>query len=353
MTRAPRRVTQADLASRAGVSRSCVSRVLRGLDKVSDDKRERVQEAARELGYIDNGLATALAGNRRSRLVGFFPQEIANGVFSDVYHGLKSVLEPHGHRLVVVEGDFDAGQEDVRLRELVSLAPDCIVVAGYAGSTEALRASVRSIPIVSVTRRIEQDGVVSVDGDDRAGAAIAVGHLVDLGHTRIAHLRLPASIPYEERADGYVAAMQRAGLEPSIITPRAATPDAAYAAVRGIWAQSDHPTAIFCGSDHMAFGVLAALEDEHVSVPGEVSVIGYDDQLVSRAVGLTTVSQHVVEQGRLAGVLTCALLNASAASGDDEPDRPESRRKVPPTLVERRTTGPRRPEDLRSAGVAR
>ena len=152
-----RRVTQADLARRAGVFRSCVSRVVRGLDKVSDDKRERILAAARELGYIDNGLATALAGNRRRRLVGFLPQEISNTVFGDVYDSLKAGLGSEGCQLVIVEGSFDPDDEDARLRELVSFALDCIVVAGYAGSTDALAAAVHSIPIVSVTRRVDED----------------------------------------------------------------------------------------------------------------------------------------------------------------------------------------------------
>lgn len=231
-----RRVTQADLARRAGVSRSCVSRVVRGLDKVSDDKRERILAAARELGYIDNGLATALAGNRRRRLVGFLPQEISNTVFGDVYDSLKAGLGPEGCQLVIVEGSFDPDDEDARLRELVSFAPDCIVVAGYAGSTDALAAAVHSIPIVSVTRRVDEDRVISVMGDDRAGAALAVEHLVGLGHERIAHLQLPPTIPYEGRAAGYTAAMEDAGLAPRLVTPRTQGRRDAREAARALFA---------------------------------------------------------------------------------------------------------------------
>ncbi|RJF43236.1 LacI family transcriptional regulator [Actinomyces sp. 2119] len=311
---ARRRVTQADLARYAGVSRSLVSRVLQGLDKVSEDKRQRVLAAVQELGYVDNGLATALAGNRRSRLVGFLPQELSNALFVEVYDSLRAELRGHGFQLVIVEGSLDAEEEDARLRQLVSYSPDCVVVAGYAGSTNALTAAVHSIPIVSVTRRISEAGVRSVYSDDRTGAMLATRHLLELGHARIAHLQLPPGIPYEERAAGYMTAMERAGLAPWVITPEAQTRGAAYEAVSALVNGGEIPTALFCGSDHMALGVLDALRDHGVDVPGAVSVVGYDDQPLARLAGLTTVDQGAAEQGRISGAFVRALLEAQDSS---------------------------------------
>lgn len=336
---AGRRVTQADVARRAGVSRSLVSRVLQGLDKVNDDKRERVLAAVRELGYIDNGMATALAGNRRGRLVGFFPQEISNALFGEVYDALKAEIEGKGYRLVVVEGSWDAEQEDARLRQLAAYSPDCIVVAGYAGSTDALTAAAHSIPIVSVTRRISETGVRSVYNDDRAGALLATRHLVDLGHKRIVHLQLPPDIPYEERAAGYAAAMTRARLEPEYVTPRSATREAAYEAVRVLCETGKVPTAIFCGSDHMALGAIEALRSAGLSVPDDVSLVGYDDQLVARLVGLTTVRQAANEQGRIAGGFVRALVETDVGEAATETPFQQV---IAPTLVVRSSSAPPR-----------
>ena len=335
-----RRVTQADLARRAGVSRSCVSRVVRGLDKVSDDKRERVLRAARELGYIDNGMATALAGNRRRNLVGFLPQSISNQVFGQVYDALKAGMSGDGPQFVIVEGSYDREEEDRQLRELVSFGPDCIVVAGYAGSTDALTAAAHSIPIVSVTRRIWETGVVSVFNDDRAGALLATEHLLSLGHRRIAHLQLPPDTPYEQRAAGYVTAMERAGLTPWLVTPDSYRQSDAYRAVRSLYESgAERPTAIFCGSDHLALGVLDALHEVGVRVPQDVSVMGYDNQPVARLTGLSTVDQRAGYQGQVAAEFVRGFLaEDNQGEGTVPPGGAETHRVVDPHLELRATT---------------
>lgn len=331
-----RRVTQADLAARAGVSRSLVSRVVRGLDKVSDDKRERILAAARELGYIDNGIATALAGNRSHHVIGFLPQALENDVFIEVFEGLKAVLDPELYHLVIVEGAMDPVLEDARLRQLVSYAPDCLVVAGYAGSTDALAAAVHAIPIVSVTRRIELDGVHSVYGDDRHGADEATRYLIGLGHTRIAHLQLPPSIPYEERAEGYADAMREAGLEPWLLTPEQPFREEARAVVGRVLDSADRPTAIFCGSDNMALGALEALQERGLSAPDDLSVVGYDNQHAARLVGLTTIDQDARAQGEYAAHRIRRLL------GDEEETASagEAGQVFVPRLVARSTAAP-------------
>lgn len=348
---AQRRVTQADVAKAAGVSRSLVSRVMRGLDKVSEDKRERINRAAAELGYIDNGLATALAGNRTRQLIGFLPQDLGNDLFTDVFSGMKESLDPEHFDLVVVEGAMDPAREDARLRQLVALGPDAVVLAGYAGSQDALSAAVHALPIVSVTRPIELPGVMSVHGDDLAGARAATEYLLSLGHRRIAHVQLPPSIPYEQRARGYRQAMEEAGLDPWLVTPHVPTADAAAQALaheldaageRG----QQGPTAVLCGSDNMALGVLEELGRRGLRVPGDVSVMGYDDQRAAGLVGLSTVDQGAREQGRIAGQLLQAALSSVRgdvpAGGAGAPGPEREARMLVPHLVPRSTTAPLR-----------
>lgn len=330
-----RYVTQADVARRAGVSRPLVSLVMQGSEHVSDDKRRRVLEAAAELGYLNNGVATSLAGNRTRLVVGFLAQSLANPVFVDVYESLHERLKAMGHSVVVMQGGFDPEEEDDSLRNLVTLRPDGLVVAGYAGSTSALKAAINSLPVVAVTRQIEMDGVSSVYSDDQLSSELAVGHLTDLGHRDIVHLALPADIPYEERADGFREAMVRRGLQGRVIHPELSAPGAAHAVERLI-SEDSLPTALFCGNDVLAAGAMGALSAHRLAVPDDISVIGHDNTSIATQIGLTSVDQHAAEQGRIAADVLMRMMN-----GREIPSGAEKHRVRPRVEIRRSTAGPR------------
>ncbi|SPF67017.1 Periplasmic binding protein/LacI sugar binding domain [Propionibacterium ruminifibrarum] len=117
-------------------------------------------------GYLSNQIATSSAGNRSHCIIGFLAQSLANPVFIDVFESLAGLVREQGHRVIVMQGGFDIAWEDRRLRDLVTLRPDGIVLAGHAGLTTALGAAVNSLPVVAVTRKIEMNGVTSIYCND-------------------------------------------------------------------------------------------------------------------------------------------------------------------------------------------
>ncbi|VEG74685.1 LacI family DNA-binding transcriptional regulator [Actinomyces slackii] len=348
-----RYVTQADVAREAGVSRPLVSLVMKGSPHVSDDKRQRVLQAAAELGYLGNGLATSLAGNRSHCIIGFLAQALSNPVFVDVHDGLAEELMAAGHRVVVMQGGMDPAQEDRSLRDLVALRPDGVVLAGYAGSTGALRAALHSLPVVCVTRDVPEAGVDSVVGDDDAAAREVTERLIALGHRRIAHVPLPASIPYEDRARSYAATMRDHGLEPLLIPTDQVSSASAARAVReaidaSLRAGEPLPTALFCGNDVLALGALDAVRERGLRVPEDISIVGFDDTEIAGRLGLSSVNQHSRELGRLAASILVARIGGGAAEKEAGPGAGEddaandagSVHRLAPTFVPRASIGP-------------
>ena len=338
-----RYATQADIAALAGVSRATVSLAIKGSPHVSSEKRERVLAAAESLGYVNNAIASALAGNRSRFLIGLLVQSLSNPVFTDVHEAVEAVLGPSGHSTLVMCGGVEKGVEDAALRTLTSLRPDGIMLAGYSGSTSSLHRAVQAVPVVSITREIapppstrrDRTGrrpvVRSVVNDDRGGAALATEHILSLGHTRVVHLRLPRPLPYEERVRGYTDAMEAGDLRPRSV-PAPITVEGAMRVARKELSRTPPPTAFFCGNDVQALGVLDAVADLGLVAGREVSVVGYDNTSIGARAGLTSVDQHARALGTIAAR---TMLRALGRADIEEPGSPPA-----PVLVQRASSAP-------------
>jgi len=196
------------------------------------------------------------------------------------------------------------------------------------------------VPTVVVGRHGTSLGYDVVADDDLAGAALVVDHLVELGHRRIAHIdhretnptRL-AEMPNAIRAEGYRRAMRAHGLEPDIVAT-SYTQQGGYLGAQQLLARPDRPTAIFAGADIAAMGVLEAIADAGLTVPGDISVAGYDNTTLAAygPVALTTVDQA----GRQMGANAARLLLERIA----DRRRPTAQITLSPRLVVRRTTAP-------------
>jgi len=341
-------VTIEDVAARAGVSTATVSRALRGLPHVSQQTRARVAGIAVDLGYVASRSASNLATGR-TRTVGVVTPHIAKWFFSNAIEALERELSKCGYDVLLIvlppTGADAAGPgadvgrppfDPEELRQRVD-AVAVLTVPLTGSELDALRRL--RLPIVFVGGSVS--GVMSVRIDDLAVGRIATEHLISLGHRRIAHLggdpmeALNFNAPVDRRA-GWSSALRAAGIEPDaqLDVPGYFTVDGGRTAMLRLLALDEPPTAVFAGSDEMAFGALAALREVGRSAPRDVSVIGVDDHELAGAAGLTTVRQPVVEQGRTAaGLLLRGLAPRTDASHVSEHVL------LPVELVERCSTG--------------
>lgn len=333
-----------DVARATGVSTATVSRALRGLPNVSPETREAVRRAARELGYVPSSSAAGLASGRHHAVAVIVPV-IDRWFYALVVEGAEELLRSRGYDLFLISlsGRFRDRTQAFSMALLRKRA-DGVIALGIDFSKEERRElRTSSTPAAVVGGPVR--GVLNVGVDEAKAAALAVGHLLDLGHERIAHLG---------GLDDYnvhpsVGLLRRAGWEDALlarnIQPRPdwfasgsfTLPDSRRAALDLLARPHDRPTAIFAGSDEMAFGVLLAAQELGIRVPEDLSVVGIDDHDYAESFGLTTVRQDPSEQGRAAAAMILDAIDGKRARTRSV--------KAPCSLVVRRSTAPPRPAE--------
>jgi DNA-binding LacI/PurR family transcriptional regulator len=325
-----------DVAARAGVSKSSVSRVLQGSPLVSEEARAAVLAAIEELGYRPNAAARTLA-RRQSHSIGVLVSDLHNPFFPMVLDGIDTVAEEHQYTSLIVRGKRRSQTEEHALGRLLELQVDGIVAVTERLSRAAIVEAARSTPLVTLTQTPRIPRVDSVVSDNREGAKLVIDHLVALGHAGIAMIADAREHAGAERIDGYQAAMNGHRLARQVHVLNAPpTERGGYDAARELLADADSVTAVFAGNDLCAFGVLDALAEQGLQVPRDMSVAGYDNTPVAafRTIGLTTVEQFAAEIGAEAMRSLLARIKRR--------DRPARHVLVPPRLVQRATTGPPR-----------
>lgn len=326
------RPTILDVARRAGVSKSLVSLVIQGSPGVSDARRAAVHEVIEELGYRPNTMARSLV-QQRSHILGVMLSNLQNPFFADVVAGIEAQVLESGYRALFNSGARVPEREAIALETLLDLRADGLILAGTLLDMKIINKAGRVVPMVMITRATRSRVVDSVAGDDRAGARIAVDHLVSLGHKRIAHIDGGPGAGAKRRRRGFEAAMTTHGLEP-IVVAGTYTEDGGNQGVRELIRTDRHPTAIFASNDLAALGSLQALSDAGHSVPDDVSLIGYDNAWLAglQHISLTTIDQPRHELGTTAVELLLERI---------EEGRTHARHIVlSPSLVTRSTTGP-------------
>jgi DNA-binding LacI/PurR family transcriptional regulator len=324
-----RPATQADVAREVGVSRTLVSFAFRGTAGVSDETKQAIFDAAKRLGYRHNAAAAALASKSRTA-VGLYLLDFRNEVYADVLSGVQLALPQVRNRLILSVSGPTGGVDPGALDSLVEARVGIIIAAALLDPDERVRELAQTTPVVSVTRRV--DGVDSVYPDDEAGARAAVGHLLELGHMRIAHLAGPPFEGHTVRRETYGQVMRSAGLAPQTVAAAEFTQEAAALAARELLAGPDRPTAVFTHNDQFALGVREAAYAMGLAIPGDLSLVGYDDSRTARLHGidLTSVDLHAVELGRIAGGVALERLN--------DPGAPIADKCLSPRLVVRGST---------------
>jgi DNA-binding LacI/PurR family transcriptional regulator len=328
---APARPTIYDVARHAGVSKSLVSLVLRGSDRVSASRRDAVLAAIRELGYRPSQAATVLA-SRRAGAVEVVIDDYRNLWFVDLLDGLRLALRDHGYRLSVTDRAGTTGGTSEHPIPALAAGIDGLVVARDPGGD--LLAGWPGPTVIAGWRAGEVPGADRVANDDEHGSRLAVGHLLDLGHRRIGHLSGRGGAA-DHRRTAFLEAMHGAGAHGFVALGGGDTTEAdGYLAATELLDRHPDMTAIYAANDSMALGALAALKERGLSAPGDVSLVGYDDSPLARSrfIDLTSVDDRSREVGEAAGRALLARI--------DDPDRPVEHRLIEPALVVRGSTGP-------------
>ncbi len=341
-----RKPTILDVARRAGVSKSLVSMVIRGDQGVSDARRQAVLEAISALGYRPNAMARGLV-QRRTRLVGVVISNLRNPFFGDVVSGVLEEAIDLDYRVLFSTGDGVAAREGEAIESLLELRVDGLILATSRVDEATIGRVAHSVPTVVLNRQTSDGASDSVTNDHVMGAEMAVEHCVSLGHRRIAHIDGGASPAATMRRRGYQQAMDRLGLAASsIVVGGAFTESGGYRGAQALLGQHPLPTAIFAANDLCAIGALNALEEVGLKIPGDVSLIGYDNSSLAalRHVSLTSIHQPGSQMGRMA----MELLAERIHEGRTEPRH----HVIVPSLVTRSTTAPPAGTDGPDRGVA-
>lgn len=301
-----RRPSLADVAKHAGVSQGAVSKVIRNAYGVSPAMQERVQKAIEELNYRPRVSARGMRGQTFTIAIGSEIPQIGNDFFTQVATGAARKLAGSGYQLIIAPALDGEGDQHV-LDALVDRQVDGIIAISLDVSLASLEKLADYVPMVLVGRHDAPRNYDTVTNDDEAGVILAMNHLLDLGHRRIAHLTVrptedsPESRPpHAIRLATYESLMRKRDLEPQVVYSEASE-SSAYNAARLLLAEENPPTAIFAGNDTLAIGSLRAVAEAGLTAR-DVSVVGYDNiELASHPlVSLTTVDQYGVTTGTTA-----------------------------------------------------
>lgn len=302
MTEQVKAPVMADVAKLAGVSHQTVSRVINGFENIRPSTRKRVEQAIRTLGYRPNRAARNLV-TRRSRTIGVI--STYTGYFGP--NSIRQSVEQEARAQGYFAGSVSLPRVDARslgeaIEHLLSQSVEgLVIIAGQAETLELIREIDPGVPYV-VAEGNYSDAMAAVAVDQVAGAQAATEHLIELGHTRVAHIRGMADwTEAEARESGWRTSLTEHGLDSDLLFHGDWSARSGYEAGRQI-AADPTITAAFVGNDHMAVGLLRALYEAGRTVPRDFSVVGFDDipEAGYLVPPLTTVRQNFAEIGRRA-----------------------------------------------------
>lgn len=327
-----RPATMEDVARQAGVSRALVSLVMRGSPQVSAASRSRVLDAAAALGYRPNAIARSLA-SRTNRTIGVLLNDLHNPFFAEIIDGVEGAAETGGYRTLLSTGGRRKRREEAALEAMLEFRVGGLILVSSLLSPGLIASTARTCPVVVVSRTVRCQDVDSVVTDEIAGVRLAVEHLLALGHRRIVHIDGGADPSGPLRRRGYEKAMRATGNASLIVAGDFSEAGGAKAADE-ILRMRQRPTAIVAANDLAAAGAMERLEEAGLSVPDDMSVVGFDNTYLAalRQVSLTTINQPRDTMGRLAvNALVERITGARSAP---------VRHVVSPSLIVRRSTGP-------------
>lgn len=328
-------ITIKDIAKVAGVSHTTVSRALNGNPAISSETRQRIEKLAHDMGYVPSAVAQSLL-SRQTFTVGMVVTSIADPFISRVVEGVENIAQATNYS-VFLATSYNNPEQEIRIVETLQRrrVDGIIVTSSKVGSIYSERQDQIQVPIVLINNQEPGDYLYSVGVDDIRGARLAVEHLIGLGHRQIGYIGT-ASRPNSNRHrfEGYRLALEQAGLvfDPALVFLPETMDDfrCGEAALSRCLAQ--RVTAVFCYNDLTAIGILKACQRQGVTVPDQLSVIGFDNIEATLYVTptLTTIHQPRRRMGEMAMTM---LLNIFAGQSPQD-------KLLPGELVVRESTRP-------------
>ena len=327
--------TMEDVAREAGVSRALVSLVMRERPNVSDERRRRVLRAAAKLGYRPNAMARSLA-SRRTKTVGVILDDLRNPFFAEIAGGVEELASRVGYQLLLAAGGRQARRERAALGALLEHRVSGMILVSPRMPASVIATAAAEAPLVIVGRTVRGVDADSVLINEAHGTELVLDHLVGLGHERIAHVDGGTGAGGPQRRSAYLRGMRSRRLgRHTLVVGGDFTEEAGVNAAAELLRLPELPSAVFAANDMVAAGLLGGFDRAGVDVPGDVSIVGYDNISIAHLanVSLTTVDQPRTDMGRLALELLLDRIDNRRAN---------EVRLIEPSLVVRSTTAPPR-----------
>ena len=365
------KLTIQDIARLAGVSKATVSRVLNNHSSVAPILAERVMQVVREYNFIPNVTATGLARGR-TRLIGVLTPPLTWPAIPEILHGVAEYIEHTSYEMVLYSINFERNHSDV-LDHILSMRMVAGLLAVLPGelSRHLTTRFQQGFPLVLIDDQEQPTTLPWVGVDNVAGGYTATRYLLEQGHTRIAHILGPQNYCCAvERYQGYCQALQEAGIpiDPTLLLQGTFEPIGGRSCGEMLFSRkrSEWPTAIFVANDQMAYGIMEFAEQQHIRMPEEVSIVGFDDNNFSARTrpSLTTIRQPFSEMGQKACEVLLTMIdphhlteegqqkhlmlrNVERAFEEIDTDKPV-RIRLPTRLIVRSSSGSPRPLPINS-----
>jgi LacI family gluconate utilization system Gnt-I transcriptional repressor len=289
------RVTLTDVASRAGVGTMTASRAISQPGMVSAELRARVEQAVRDLGYVPNRAARALA-SAHSKVIAVLIPSLSNAVFTDVLAGIQDALDQHGYQVLISDTRYSDAEEEKLLGINLQSHPDGVLLTGLRQS-ERVRAllAASQVPVVSMMDLSDNPADMTVGFSQQEAARTMVRHLLGKGYRRIGFLGAQLDERTMKRAEGYRLALREAGLYDArreLLVPDPSTVGLGAEMLGRLLAVAPDCDALFCCNDDLAYGAIYQCQRRGIAVPGQLAISGFNDLPVSAWMNpsLTTIA---------------------------------------------------------------
>ncbi len=339
-------ITIKDIAKRAGVSHSTVSRALHGSPLISSETAERIRRISAEMGYFPSAAARSLKTNR-SRALGVIVSNIDDPFFSEILQGVEEIARVRGYSMFIAASMRDPERERAIVQDMRERRVDGVIICSASFNTVQQRKLLEyGIPIVVVNNQAAEDYRYSIYHDDVEGSRQVTRYLIELGHKKIAYMGNSLSgRTTMDRLTGFRQEMEAAGLlipDEYIYEVPGGSPEDGLAALDHFLDLPDPPSSLFCFNDMMAIGALKGLHKAGIRVPKDISVVGFDNIVFSAYTNppLTTLDQPKRFIGEEAARLILTILDPGA--GGEVPN--QEIHKLQGKLLVRQSTAP--PSDL-------